>query len=202
MRIIMAALIALWTTTADAAVVFDPDTNSMTINGSTSVWQFAEVTRALGEHDPDTVFLYGPGGDYYAGLRIGRALAQEGVRVIIPRDQMCASACALIALAADDLLIDGEAVFHKPFTNGVPSNVTIEDIAAHYGGAYIDMTEYLLDVGRNIDFARRIIAETGRCVWLVADEQSSLDNMRLEDRCVDQQAMRPTARPDNYTGAR
>lgn len=178
---------------AKAAVIYDPDTHSLTINGQTTVYQFASVQRELTEHEIDTVFMYGPGGDYFAGLRIGRLPHEENVRVVIPRDRMCASACALSALAARDIAIDGEMLFHKPYTGRVATLATIEDIAAAHGDAYLQLAEYLMQIGRDMRLARRLVNDTNRCVWLRADAETPLDEMVIDDRC--DEVIRPVTRP-------
>jgi len=122
------------------------------------------------------------------------------VRIIVPAGQTCASACAFAALAGRDLMIDGEMLFHRPFTSSVPADATLEDVAARYGAAFMDMAEYLIEVGRDISLARRIVTDTGRCAWLVADADSSLDQMRVEGRCDEVRDMRPVTRPGSNFG--
>lgn len=182
-RLILAALVAIWGSVAAAAVTYDEDTNALTVSGSTTAYMLTQMRTAFLEHDVDTIFMSGPGGDYRAGLAIGRLIRAEGARVIIPRGVYCASACAMSAMAAERLYIDGEAIFHRPYTQGVPTGATIEEITAFFGDVFLEMAAYMVEMGYTIDLARRIVTDTGRCTWLVADADHGLDDMFIDERC-------------------
>lgn len=177
--LIFAAFMAVFfVAQAAASVAYDAATNSLRITGTTTPSQVVQVYNALKKHDVDTVFMDGPGGHFYAGLRLGHQLQSADVRVIIPRGKYCASACALAALGAREVMIDGELMFHTPYTMGVDPAKTIREIAQEHGLAYLDMAEYLVSVGQDIEFAKQIIRNTSACrfiVWGPDGERSSKD---------------------------
>ena len=92
-------LITALASPAAAAVVYNDTTKNLTITGRTNNFQASSVYRYLRDNDVLTVTLQGEGGDYYAGLRLGRLIEAEGSVVIIPTNQRCVSACAFAALA-------------------------------------------------------------------------------------------------------
>jgi hypothetical protein len=168
---------------ASAAVTYDAETRSLTVSGVSTNFLMSQVRTALSQNDVDTVFMSGPGGLKSVGHGIGRMIREYGVRVIIPSDTMCASACASAAIAATDLVIDGELLFHRARFSGVPSNRTIDEIGALYGIMFLESAEYFIEMGFGIEFIMRLVEETNQCVFLVADAERGLDDMYISDRC-------------------
>ena len=132
---------------AKASVVYDEITKNLVVSGNTTNYQATEVYRYMRDNDVLTVTLSGNGGEYYAGLRLGRLIEKEGSAVIIPAETTCVSACAFAALGADKIIVDGELWFHTPFLMIVPTNVTILEITQMFGRAYVDMATYLVRMG-------------------------------------------------------
>jgi len=170
-------------TSASALVAYDEASRSLTVSGATTIFLLAQIRAAFAANEVDTVFMMGPGGSMTAGFEIGRLIRQEGARVIVPGGARCASACAFAAVASENLEIDGELLLHRPYIQAVPSDETVENIAAAYGSAYLMMAEYLGEMGFGIGLSRRLVEETGRCVLLVANAERDLDDMFISDRC-------------------
>lgn len=179
-KYITAALIAM-SSPVMAGVDYDEVTRTMTITGQTTAFTSASVFMTLAKNDVDTVYMYGPGGSYYDGLKIGRMLKKEGVRVIIPSDKDCISACAFAAMGADNILSDGRMLYHKPYTLAVPAHSTIDQIASTYGVAYIDLAEYVVEMGYDMKFARDIVESTNYCTFYVIKDDFS--KREIEDKC-------------------
>jgi len=156
---------------ANAAVIYDEPTKSLRITGVSTMHQTTEVWKALEEHEVDTVYMEGPGGDYYAGLSLGRTLRKAEVRVIIPSGKACISACAFAALGAKEVFVDGELWFHVPFTRGVDAGATIREITQNYGVAYLHMAEYLVEMMEDdaaaFRFAEQLLKLTSVCKFVV-----------------------------------
>ena len=170
----IAALAVSLAMPAMASVRYDEATHSLTINGMTTPYQTILVRKMFRAHEVDTVYMYGPGGHFYEGLKIGRMIAMEGARVIIPRDKACISACALSAMASDNVMIDGKMMLHRVFRFGGPSMETIEDIAAQFGSAYLDMAEYLLEFGYPVSVAKQILQNSSPCKFMVVIDETEL----------------------------
>lgn len=154
-----------------AAVIYEKETKSLRITGATSMLQVTKVRRVFSEEDVDTVYMKGPGGDYYAGLSLGRLLKEKEVRIIIPSGSYCASACAFAALGGQKVFMDGELMFHAPYSRSVNPGATIREIAKAYGVVYLDMLDYLLEVMENkeqaLSLSKNILKETSVCRFIV-----------------------------------
>jgi len=161
-RLLLAAALSM-PTAAGAGVTYDADTHTMTITGETTPYTLVRVNAVMSDNDVDTVFMSGPGGHFYASLDIGRAIRMEGARVIIPRGEKCVSACAFAALGATVVHADGDWLFHQPYIPMVPLNATLEDVARKHGAAYLDIAEYLVEMGRDIGLAKRIMLVGSVC---------------------------------------
>ncbi len=170
---------------ANADVKYDPGTRSVTISGPTTTYQYNQVYKVFTDNAVDTVYMWGPGGEFYAGLSIGRIINDANVRLIVPYGKECVSSCAFAAIAADRVHIDGAMLFHRPFLIHVPTMTTVEDIAAHFGVAYLDMAGYLIDVmgDDGLQFAKRIIKDTSPCRFLSATNVDDPMNAATVDRC-------------------
>lgn len=173
-----------------ADVLYHNETRSLIISGDTSKYQEIMVTRAFVNQSIDTVYMWGNGGEFYAGLSIGRSIKNSGARVIVPEGKECISACALAAKGSSDLLTDGPLLLHRPFTISVPAMANIEGIAGHYGAVYMDMAEYMIEMGYSLGFAKYVIENSSPCRFLAVDSQDDLIAIRsgvnelvVSDRC-------------------
>jgi len=175
---ILTALAVCFAVPAVAGVKYDTDNHILTIDGMTTSYQQSQVFDIFQENEVTTVVLSGPGGDYYAGLAIGRYLREEGARAIIPAGKECVSACAFAMLGADEIHIDGKVMFHRPFTMATPSMVTVEAIAAKYGAAYIDGAVYLMEQGVSAKFMHQILRNTTPCKFMVVTDESGIADLR------------------------
>jgi hypothetical protein len=177
----IAAIAFAVATPAMSDVVYDDTTKNLVVSGMTTNLQAAQVYRIMKDNDVMTVTLSGPGGDYYAGLRIGTFIRKEGSAVIIPTDNLCVSACAFAALGADKIIVDGELWFHTPFLEYVPTSATILEITQMFGRAYVDMSTYLIKMGIPTSFGRDLLVETTSSKFIVIDDGSQIDRMRDTD---------------------
>ena len=168
-----------WSPTFIAGPVeYDEGSRTLTLSGITTQAQVNSTYRILSENEVLTVELSGPGGNYYAGLSLGRLLAEEGVTVIIREGQRCTSACAFAALGGEKVIVDGELLFHVPFLTAVPTNVSILEITQRFGSAYLDMPMYLADVGVTISFANVLMKGTSHCKFYVISDGAEVDKLK------------------------
>lgn len=178
LKAFIAALAVCFAVPASAGVTYDEDSRSVTVSGMTTNYLPLMLRKALAQGQVDTIYMWGPGGDYYAGLEIGRIIEQSGARVIIPSGKACISACAFSAVGANELHVDGQLWFHRPFTMGVSSMKTIEEIAGAYGAAYLDAAIYLAEMGFPATVTKQILTNTTPCKFIVVtDEEEVLHAM-------------------------
>jgi hypothetical protein len=161
-------------TVASAAVLWDDNTKTMTISGQTTMYQASQVYRVNKSNEVLNVIMHGQGGNYYAGLRIGRMIKAEGSNVIIPPGKQCVSACAFAALGGNKVIVDGELWFHAPYLSEITTMATILQITQNFGVAYNDMSKYLLEVGVTIDFATTLLKKTTPSKFIVINDTVQL----------------------------
>jgi hypothetical protein len=187
----------------DRSVRYEPLTHTVVISGTTTSKQSIALYNVLKDKTVATIVMYGPGGDFYAGLRMGEMIAKANVTVVIPEGKSCISACAFMAIAGERIILDGALEFHAPYFSSVPVGVTILDIAQRFGVGYIDMTTYLVKHGYTTNFARKLLKDTSPCKFIIVDKQKGIDDLStgkgstsprsfyytLEDKCAIQRAM-------------
>lgn len=180
-KFILALALAFAAQTASAAVVYDDTTKSLEITGRTTSRQATEVWRVMKDNDVLIVSIYGNGGDYYAGLRLGVLIKNEGSTVIIPAGKRAVSAAAFAALGADNIIVDGELWFHTPYMQGVPATASILEISQMFGRAYIDMASYLASVGIPLSFSHDLLVRTTPSKFVVIDDGAQIDRIRATE---------------------
>lgn len=162
-------------------VVYDFETSTLTIEGENNRNQLAAVRRAVETHgdDIDTVVMTGQGGMFNVGLDIGMIIFENEYPVVIPDDEFCVSACAIAAIASSDLSIQGTLLFHRPFFPVIPVSASIEEISTNIGRLYLDMTEYLLNIGYSVELSRRLVMLTNHCAFVEIVSNEQLDSFRM-----------------------
>lgn len=174
-------LLTLLATPVVAAVVYDDTTKNLTITGKTSNNQASAVYRFMRDNDVLTVTISGDGGDYYAGLRLGRLIDLEGSTVIIPAGKRAVSAAAFAALGADRVIVDGELWFHVPYLTMVPTNVTILEMSQMFGRAYVDMVSYLARMDIPMSFGHDLLVRTTPNKFVVIDDGYQIERIRATE---------------------
>jgi ATP-dependent protease ClpP protease subunit len=176
---IRATIIAfmLYASAAFANISFDNTTKVLTISGATTRVQSLAVWKLLNEEDVRTVVLSGEGGDFYAGIYIGRQLKKHNVTIVVPKGAECISACAFIAMADKDLVLDGSLLFHVPYRKIMYTNKTMLETAQEYGVAYFDMATYLVEMGAAIPFGKQLLARTTVCKFFTITEASQFNKL-------------------------
>jgi hypothetical protein len=187
----------------DRSVRYEPLTHTVVISGPTTSKQSIALYNVLKNKTVATIVMYGPGGDFYAGLRMGEMIANANVTVVIPEGKSCISACSFMAIAGKRIILDGTLEFHAPYFSSVPVGVTILDIAQRFGVGYIDMATYLVKHGYTTNFARKLLKDTSPCKFIIVDKQKGIDDLStgkdstssrsfyytIKDNCAVQRAM-------------
>lgn len=163
------------------AVHWNSDDGVLTLRGPTTKNMLSQVQKIMVKEDVLVVNMSGPGGEYYPGLTIGNLIRKEGSSVIIPEGKECVSACAFAAMATDKLIIKGALLFHLPYTQGVGTVKTIQEIQQEAGIVYFDMIAYVARQGYPIYFARELLAQTSPCKFVYVKDAESFLGMRTGD---------------------
>ena len=166
----------LTTTFASAMVKYDATARILYIYGPTTNSLAMQVANELTTKSVGTIVMAGPGGNFHAGLLLGKSIKKSGARVIIPEGQECFSACAFSAIAAGSkLLVDGTLGFHRPYLNSISPQLSAEEYARGAGGAYIEMTHYLVTMGFPIIFSHAIKRPKDSCGVHISTPQPPVD---------------------------
>ncbi len=163
------------------------------IEGDTTEMQVESARVMIAIFKPHTVTFSGNGGDFYAGLAMGRLIAASDVNVIVTGP--CYSACAMGAMAGKNVFFNkktgGALYYHSPFIYGLSPLVSLSEYAQHVGIAYLDMDAYLKELGVSQTFTRKVIRETSPCYYVFVDTTQDLKdamngavwNMSVWDDC-------------------
>jgi hypothetical protein len=164
------------------SVHFDEANAVLTLRGPTTKDMSAKVHSIMVKHEVLVVNMAGPGGHYYAGLNIGNLIAKEGSAVIVPKGLECVSACAFAAMATKEkLVINGALLFHLPYTQGVSTVKTIQEVQQEAGLVYFDMVAYVARHGYPVYFARELLAQTSPCKFVYVKDAESFLATRTGD---------------------
>jgi peptidoglycan hydrolase-like protein with peptidoglycan-binding domain len=72
-----------------------------------------ELRKALRNHEIDTLVLASPGGSVWAGLSMAGIIFDKKLRVFVPPDGICASACSFMFFGGSERLSKGELGVHQ-----------------------------------------------------------------------------------------
>ena len=176
--IALAVGLAITGVAAQAAVWVEG--NRLYVDGTTSQGQMYNVAKNLNDNpDIKWVVMSGPGGDYYAGIMIGRILKQKDVRVLIPTGKQCVSACAMAAMGGKEVWVSGELWFHRPFLRAVDAMRPLDLTIGRSMVAGADLVIYLTEMGFNTVFPRQVLTASGPCKFLVVNSRKRLEGVKL-----------------------
>jgi len=178
MRILMTVLLSLLPLTSWAGVSYDEETKTATVSGATTSDQWVELNRVLASKEVRGLTMFGPGGDYYAGLALGRLIAEHNLVVTVPAGMKCTSACAFAALASPKVYVDGSLLLHRGYFRGVSTMITLDEFARLNSVGHHDGTKYLIEMGYTFNFAKMVIADTSPCKFIVVDSSAFAEQLR------------------------
>lgn len=181
MKILATILMLLLPLSATAGVSYNKEEKVVTLFGSTTSSQWVLLNNILAANEVRGLKMFGPGGDYYAGLALGRLINKHDLTVTIPEDLKCVSACAFAVLGSPKVYIDGQILIHRGFFKYVPTMSTLDEFARRNSIGHHDGTKYLIEVGFTFNFAKAVIADTSPCKFLVIEDSKFLEQLRSED---------------------
>lgn len=159
-------------------VHFNETTQVLKVSGQTTLSQYFGVIKGFETYEVKKVTMQGPGGYFFVSLNIGRYLMEQNARVEIPAGQLCVSACAFAAIAAQEVDVRGSLWFHAPYLPAAPTDKTIHEIASSYSEVYIKMDRYILEVGYSSNFSFKLIEHTSPCKFITVSTAEELITLR------------------------
>lgn len=172
-----------------AEVSYDDTTDTLRVVGPTDHKQVVDASNIIREEDVAYVEMWGPGGYMVPGLQLGNYLSTiDGLTVVIPKGKACISACAMAALGAGHIRVDGKLMLHRPYVGGVSSMDTLEDSMSHMGKGYLKAAYYLEDHGYPRKIMQQMMEYTNPCKFMLYEgiEVKTPEDLILwvmDDRC-------------------
>lgn len=178
--LLTAAVLSLSTCVAPvmASVEYHDKINVAVISGPSDYKQESEVRELFSKEQVRTVYLSGPGGYMSVGMSLGRMLRDEGSEVIVPENSICVSACAIAAMGAHELRLDGPLWFHRPYVRGVPVYADIEEIMGQGIHMSAIVSEYFAEMNYSMKLWTQIARRTNPCKFLVIKDGYNMSYMK------------------------
>jgi ATP-dependent protease ClpP protease subunit len=119
-----------------------------------------------------TLTIDSPGGDIAAAMSIGRMLRKARIRVFVPKNQRCVSACIMIFAAAVSRDSIGKIGIHRPYFNLSNSRpVAPADVSKHYANLLQEIRSFLREMNVSEQLADDMLAiEPANVRYLSRDE--------------------------------
>ena len=179
LRVLM--MVLLFAVPANAGVHYNEETKTATLYGTTTSAQWVWLNNLVASKEIRMLNLQGPGGDFYAGLAIGRLIRKHDFTVTIPKDTQCASACAWAALASRKIYVDGQMLIHRGFYMQMPTMSTLDEFARRSGAGMHDGTKYLIEMGYTFNFAKSVVVDSTPCIFLDLGSTAFVEQLRDPD---------------------
>lgn len=182
-----------------AAVVFPCDSRAELEIDISDQWCIvhvtAEITLADAEEllrtdcsSPTIILNDSPGGDVYAGMKIGRWFREHQAMTNVHKDAHCYSTCALLFIAGVDRINSGVIGLHRPYLAGPPQPA--DRIPALVSEVREEVNGYILEMGARPEFASTMletVPESMRLYYgdeiheLVAERDAVYDEIQVAE---------------------
>ena len=147
------------------------------------------LKRMFMTYDPDMFVISSGGGLVTDAYMIGRHIADHNISVIVEKNSLCMSACAMIVMASDDLTIEGKIGFHTPYLTFLPTEFSIIEALKNHSRDISDFVNYFHENGYSNSLVNDILRQTSKNTFITFDNEQDLLSFRTYDIDV---------RPENY----
>lgn len=142
---------------------------------------YHQIQRAINDNGITTVYLNSYGGMTREGYLLGFLFRNTGVTVIVRERDVCASACGLALLGAEQIIIDGYVAFHSSYYPNFPYDATLVEVYLEGGVQASRLLEYLIGLGYSYSLGTNIINITNPSIFILFDSGADLLAYRVED---------------------
>jgi hypothetical protein len=108
-------------------------------------------------------------------------LQERGIPVVVRAGDVCASACAFMALASPDIRIEGLMAFHLPYSEVYLKEDSLYAISQSSVEMTLLMSRQLFLQGWKLTLYYNIQQNSGLDSWVVFDNSDDLDRYRFTD---------------------
>lgn len=187
LAMLLAALIAAWLALElvreremSTAAQVEPDGAVVRLRGPIDAGSVRAVRSALADAGAEVVELSSLGGNARAGFDLADALEGRHVRVV----GVCASACAVGAVAAGRLEIEGALAFHAAWSPEYPAGVSLAGIVSNAHAMTVRADAHLARHGFHRGAYLDILDLTSPSMFLVARSSEDLARARKDIRSL------------------
>ena len=124
------------------------------------------LIEVLGIENPETLVIMSPGGAMSGALAIGEFLKNSDISVLIREETSCMSACAFAVMAANDLEIRGNLMFHTPYFPLVSTQETLDSLFLTSSVSHLILIEWFVYNGYTLEFYRKILENTSITTYI------------------------------------
>lgn len=158
--------------------------------------------RALILHpDVKAVTMSSPGGSLDEGYKLGSAMSDYNLIVMVPKGQVCVSACALAFVGGWKYLVGGLLAFHSPYLPKYEPQTVLEDI--YYSGQYTGVQQmyYFAANGFRAQLYMTIAQYTDRENYMVITNTNDLHHYLMIEKRTYKDYLSFTKQPDTVIQA-
>lgn len=125
--------------TFDVKPKYDDSAAIVVVIGDFEVGDEKSFIQSVLPLDRAVVVLNSSGGNLYAGIEIGKAIRLKSFSTLVPKNSVCASACAIAWLAGDHRFVEanGQVGFHAAYTEDAGRKIS-SGMANAMVGAYLN----------------------------------------------------------------
>ncbi len=108
-------------------------------------------------------------------------ITRLGLPVVVRAGEVCASACAFMALASPDIRVEGLLAFHLPYGDGYAKETTLYDISQSSVDMTLKMSRQLFKQQWKLILYHTIQQHSGLDNWVVFMDSENLNIFRFTD---------------------
>lgn len=138
----------------------------------------SQLYKSYNLYKPKVIEFNSPGGLLEAGIGMANFLQDKDVTLVVNKRSYCVSACFLILVSKEDIVVDGLAAAHMPFIPRVGTGARIIDVGRHFGIGYTMITKEFLKYGFNIHFILEMAKESNETEFIVFDSAEKINFYR------------------------
>jgi hypothetical protein len=118
------------------------------------------------------------GGEFLQGLTLGIIIKQMNLPVVVPKEQICLSACSFAVMGSPSITLDGWLGFHTPYVpNELKSQVAFDSgMLTSTQAAY-----YFHNMNWKFDFWMDILMHTSKDTYMIYSHADDLLPMKIQE---------------------
>lgn len=161
---------------------YNAETRTLYMEGSTDLKLKITTLGVIQRHgsEIEEVVMWGGGGRSTYMVVLMKEIQKLNVPVIIPKGKYCASACALVAVSSDTVIVRGTLLFHMGYVSAYPLKMELGEILTYGQSMAMSISHMLYDIGYKQAFLENLINYTKPGVWYVVTDTKQIEDCKME----------------------